>query len=61
MKKVISREYVEKNYIKKDDLKKFVINNMKNLWVDTCVEDSRKYTAYKEVLNFLEETKDVNK
>mgnify|MGYP003307460108 CR=1 FL=1 len=61
MNKVISREYVEKNYIEKQKVKEFINNNMKKLWVDTCAEDSGKYTAYMKVLNFLEGTEDANK
>lgn len=45
--------YIE-NSISKEELRKEIIDKMKNLWVDTCAEDSGKYTAYKNILNLVE-------
>ena len=69
MNKVISREYVEKNYIKKSDLEGFV--NAELNMINKCRKDvgfltNQQYDAmeavYKGIKNiFLEETKDVNK
>ena len=69
MNKVISREYVEKNYIKKSDLEGFVNAELKI--INKCRKDvgfltNQQYDAmeavYKAIKNlFLEETKDGDK
>lgn len=66
MNPVISREYVEKNYIKKSDLKGFVNAELK--MINKCKNDvgfltKQQYDAmeavYKAIKNlFLEETED---
>lgn len=69
MNKVISREYVEKNYIKKADLENFVnaeLNMINKNRKDVGFLTNQQYDAmeavYKAIKNiFLEETKDVNK
>ena len=43
------------NSISKEKIKTEIKSKMKNLWVDTCAEDSGKYTAYMSILNLLEE------
>ena len=43
------------NSISKDKIKDFISEKMKHLYVDSCAEDSGKYTAYKNILNLLEE------
>lgn len=43
------------NSIPKEKIKTEIKSKMKNLWVDTCAEDSGKYTAYMSILNLLEE------
>lgn len=68
MNKVISREYVEKNYIKKEDLQNFVDAEMK--MIKKCRKDvgfisNQQYdgmeTVYKAIQNiFLEDTRDEN-
>ena len=48
------QEYKElKKKIKK--IEDTVRNGMKNLWIDSCAEDSGKYSAYISILNILEE------
>jgi len=69
MNKVISKEYVDKNYIKKSELAGYV--NTELTMIDKCRKDvgfltNQQYDAmeavYKAIKNiFLEETKDVNK
>ena len=69
MNKVISREYVDKNYIKKSELAGYVNAELK--MINKCRKDvgfltKQQYDAmeavYKSIKNlFLEETKDVNK
>ena len=64
MNKVIAREYVEKNYIKKSDLKEFVYSELKA--IKECKSDkatARQFqldgmeAVYKAIKNiFLEET-----
>lgn len=46
---------IKENYISKEKIKDFVSKKMKYLYVDSCAEDSGKYTAYKNILNLLEE------
>ena len=68
MNKVISREYVEKNYIKKEDLQNFVDTEMK--MIKKCRKDvgfisNQQYDGMEAVYNaikkvFLEEAKDEN-
>lgn len=38
-----------------EELQEYIENQMKYLWVDTCAEDSGKYTAYMDILNKIEE------
>ena len=52
---IISEKELKNNYISKEKIKTEIKNKMKNLWVDTCAEDSGKYTAYMSILNLLEE------
>jgi hypothetical protein len=64
MNKVISREYVEKNYIKKDDLRNFIDGELmmiKKCRKDTGFIGNQQYdgmeVVYKAISNiFLEET-----
>lgn len=51
----ISEKDLKNNYISKEKMKTEIKNKMKNLCVDTCAEDSGKYTAYMSILNLLEE------
>lgn len=44
-----------KNYISKDKIKEKIKKEMKYLYVDSCAEDSGKYSAYMSILNFLKE------
>lgn len=53
--RIAIEEIREEYYISKDKIKDFVSKKMKYLYVDSCAEDSGKYTAYKNVLNLLEE------
>lgn len=41
--------------ISKDKVRQKITKKMKYLMVDTCAEDSGKYTAYRDILNLLEE------
>ena len=69
MNKVISREYVEENYIKKDDLQNFIDGEL--MMIEKCRKDvgfisNQQYdgmeAVYKTIKNlFLEGTKDANK
>ena len=52
---IISEKDLKNNYISKEKIKTEIKNKMKNLWIDTCAEDSGKYTAYMSILNLLEE------
>ncbi len=52
---VVNKQAIRSNYILKDKIKDFVSKKMKYLYVDSCAEDSGKYTAYKNILNLLEE------
>lgn len=45
----------DRGFISKDKIKDFASEKMKHLYVDSCAEDSGKYTAYKNILNLLEE------
>jgi len=56
MNKVISREYVEKNYIHKD-----VIREILNKHGKKPMTDENVVRFYKEIEKQVEETKDVNK
>ena len=40
---------------KNNKIKEKIDKEMKYLWVDSCAEDSGKYSAYKDVLNILED------
>ena len=59
MNKVISREYVEKNYIHKD-----VIRDMKierEFYLQQCYEEFENDIEWKILNKILEETEDANK
>lgn len=49
---------IKENKELKDKSKKIkteIEEKMKYLWVDSCAEDSGKYSAYRHILNILEE------
>lgn len=52
-KHLINNDFMQ-DYIKKDIIVDRISKRMKYLMVDSCAEDSGKYTAYRDILNLIE-------
>lgn len=53
--KCLEKTKYMQNFISKDKIKEFITKKMKFLYVDSCAEDSGKYSAYMEIRGLLEE------